>query len=283
MSILNNLRAERFSPPPFEPKIVHYRDLIKDTDKHNTEPKATLKQAFLGNCKPLPSGIKLPDYYNDILEAPHTLVAGSTKCGKSTFLHALIYVLMGTYTPREASLVLLDPKRVELIDYRNTKYCIGYASDNKTALELLEDSINLIEDRYTTMQQLGIKEWNGNRTFIIIDELADLLIDDQVGRKVKRALQKILQIGRASGVCIIAATQCPARKIIPAELTLNFTERIGLKCNSTIESRQIINDKGCENIRGYGIALYLGFGGIKTISVPLLESEIKQSRIDYWE
>jgi len=283
MNILNYLRADTFSPPPYEPKIVHYKDLIEDKDIKGEQPKAKLKQTFLGNCKNLPYGEELPRYYRTILSAPHTLIAGSTGCGKSTFLHNLIYELMGTYTPREASMVLIDPKRVELVDYRTTKYCIGYASDNKAALDLLEDCIDLIEDRYKSMQEQRIKLYNGAKVFVIIDELADILIDGQYGLKVKRSLQKILQIGRASGVCIIAATQCPARKIIPAELTLNFTERIGLRCNSTIESRQIINDKGCEKIKGYGYGFYLGINGLSTIHVPILKQDILTARIDYWQ
>jgi len=171
---------------------------------------------------------------------------------------------------------------VELVGYKKTKFCIGYADNNLSALDLLEDTLDLIEDRYKTMQELGEKQWRGNRTFLVIDELADLLVDYEVGGKVKRTLQKILQISRAAGVCVIACTQCPARKILPAELTLNFTERIGLRCLSATESRQIIGTKGCEAINCYGKAYYQSAFNLSAVNVPLTSQETLDKRGDYW-
>lgn len=265
-------------------KIAHLSDYILDDDEYIEEPiyREPLIRSMPLKRYILPLHNSIPEYA-EILKSPHTLVAGRTGCGKSVFMHSLIYELMGTYTPKQAGLILIDPKRVELVDYKNTPFCLAYSDENKLSADILEEVCELIEDRYATMQETGVKNWNGGKVYIVIDELADLLIDSEVGRRVKRLLQKILQIGRASGVSIIAATQCPSRKILPAELTLNFTARLALKCNSAIESRQAVNVKGAEMLPNHGKALYLGNNGLQEIEIPLLPSAALDKRISFWE
>lgn len=266
-----------------EPKIVDFTQYIKQCEENIEEETS---RPYMLKSMPLRT-YTLPEHetiisYADLLSAPHTLVAGATGCGKSVLLHSVMYELMGTKTPKDAGLVLIDPKRVELVDYKNTPFCLCYTDDNEKAVDVLEDVCTLIEDRYTSMQQQGIKNWNGGKVFVVIDELADLLTDFKVGNKVKRLLQKILQIGRAAGISIIAATQAPSRKVLPAELTLNFTNKIALRCDTAIESRQVVGVKGAELLPKHGKGLYRSADGLKEIDVPFLSADILQERIDYW-
>ena len=95
------------------------------------------------------------------------------------------------------------------------------------------------------MQYRGLKTFDGGYTFVIIDELADLLLSP-CGNRIKTTLQRILQIGRAAKCFVIACTQIPARKVLDAGLMLNFSVRIALRCNDKIESRQILGtDEAC--------------------------------------
>ena len=208
------------------------------------------------------------ELYKDILNAPHTLIAGTTGSGKSVLLNGIIRELMETYIPEQKKLILIDPKRVELSQYKNTEFCTAYTSDYQTAITYLDNSIALIEDRYKAMERAGTKQTTQYHLYIIIDELADLMISP-AAREIKLKMQKILQIGRAAGVHIIAATQAPNRKIIPAELVLNFTNRIALRCLSSIESRQIINISGAETLPKHGKGLYLSPDGVKRVTIPL--------------
>lgn len=206
--------------------------------------------------------------YKDLLNAPHVLIAGTTGSGKSVTIHGLMAELMQNRTPADAQIILIDPKRVELADYRKTQFCKAYTVDAAEAVDLLDDAITMIECRFDAMQAAGRKESAESDVYIIIDELADLMISNQA-RFIKIRLQKILQIGRAAKVHIIAATQAPNRKIIPAEIVLNFTHRIALRCLASIESRQIVNAAGAEKLPRYGKGLYLSPEGLQVVDIPV--------------
>lgn len=208
------------------------------------------------------------ELYRDILSAPHTLIAGTTGSGKSNVLNGILRELMETRTPQEAQFILIDPKRVELSPYKRTEYCMGYTAEVLPAIGYLDTAIDLIESRYQQMETAGTKDYIGTNVYIVIDELADLMISPQ-SRTFSLKLQKILQIGRASAVHVIAATQAPNRGIIPANVVLNFTNRVALRCLAGIESRQIINQNGAEELPKYGKALYLSPDGIKRVDIPL--------------
>lgn len=206
------------------------------------------------------------------MNAPHILIGGTTGSGKSVLLNGIICELMESSTASKTRLYLIDPKRVELYPYSKTEYCAGYSEEAEEVPALLDTLIDTINERFEDMRNDGLKEYGGTRIYVVIDELADLMISDNA-KEIRTKLQKILQIGRAAGVHIIAATQAPNREVIPASLVLNFTDRIALRCLSSIESRQLINFAGAEKITGFGTALYLSSKGLDTIEIPYVSSE----------
>ena len=210
--------------------------------------------------------------YEYLMNAPHILIGGTTGSGKSVLLNGIICELMESSTASKTRLYLIDPKRVELYPYSKTEYCAGYTEEADEVPALLDTLIDTINERFVEMRNDGLKEYGGTRIYLVIDELADLMISD-CAKEIRTKLQKILQIGRAAGVHIIAATQAPNREIIPASLVLNFTDRIALRCLSSIESRQLINLAGAEKITGFGTALYLSSKGLDTIEIPYVSSE----------
>lgn len=210
------------------------------------------------------------ELYKDIINAPHTLIAGTTGSGKSNVMNGIIRQIMTDYTPQTAEMVMIDPKVVELIDYRNTAFCTAFESEAENVPALLDEVIDTMETRYRLMGEEHIKQYSGRKIFVIVDELADLMISPQ-SKSIKLKLQKILQKGRAADIHIIAATQAPNRQIIPANLILNFTNRLALRCVSSIESRQIINQAGAELLPQYGKGLYFSPKGLVTVSIQLTE------------
>ena len=210
------------------------------------------------------------ELYKDIINAPHTLIAGTTGSGKSNVMNGIIRQIMTDFTPQTAEMVMIDPKVVELIDYRNTAFCTAFESEAENVPALLDEVIDTMETRYHKMGEEHIKQFVGKKIFVIVDELADLMISPQ-SKSIKLKLQKILQKGRAADIHIIAATQAPNRQIIPANLILNFTNRLALRCVSAIESRQIINQAGAELLPQYGKGLYFSPKGLVTVPIQLTE------------
>lgn len=185
-----------------------------------------------------------------IINAPHTLICGSTGSGKSTLINSTICTFIATY-PKCRALILIDTKKVELYQYRNLPFILDYADEINDVIMVLTKINTLMRNRYETMRNKGVKRYYDGDIWLIIDELADLM-NCARANEIKQLVTPILQLGRASGIHIIAGTQAPNRRTIPAEMTSNFTMRIGLKTVSPIESRQAVGFKGCENLPLYG-------------------------------
>lgn len=145
--------------------------------------------------------------YDDMSNQVHMLIAGTTGSGKSVVMNGIIHSILMHHSYLEACIVLIDPKRVELVQWKNTANCIYYASEPMDIIEVLQNVIGLIERRYKKMQDQGVKLWTGSDIYVFIDELADLMTT--VKSQVLPLIQRICQIGRAAKVHVVAGTQCP--------------------------------------------------------------------------
>lgn len=216
-----------------------------------------------------------------LIQAPHILIGGTTGSGKSTFIDDFVYSILTTKVPAGVSFVWIDPKRVDLVQYRNLPHTLKYVTESRDILRALDDVIATMENRYRQMNAYGRKEYDGTRIIVVIDELADLMTTCK--KEILPKLQRISQLGRASKIMLVCATQCPNRKIIPAELTLNFGGRVALRCTSAIESRQIINRAGAELLPEHGKALYFHVNGkYYELDVPLLPQAEISRVINWW-
>lgn len=179
-------------------------------------------------------------HYEDMLKENHILLAGATGSGKSVCINGLIYsiILQG------GKLILVDPKKVELHQYSKTAECMLYADEREEMISALQYAVDLIDRRYSEMKQRNLKLWDGEKIYVIVDELADLMLTAK--HEVQPLLQRIGQVGRAAEVHLIAATQCPLRDVIPTTIKVNFDCRVGLRTACAQDSRNIIGVSGCE-------------------------------------
>lgn len=217
-----------------------------------------------------------------VFDAEHTLIAGTTGCGKSTLLHGIIGDLLRLYAPCEVKLALIDLKLVELSRYSGLPHTMAYADTDERAVAVLRQVEVEMMRRYQVMRSNDLDKWNGTKIFVVIDELAPLMI--KASRKdALPVLQNILQLGRAAGIRVIACTQAPNRKVIPAELVLNFSMRIGMRCLSPIESRQIVGQSGCEALPLHGKALVVYGCEVLSARIPNTDRADIADLVDYWQ
>lgn len=214
-----------------------------------------------------------------ILKQPHTLIAGTTGSGKSTFLHSIIFTALSE-SPENVEIVMLDPKRVELMKYADLPHVVDHQKDLDGITNALKKVSVVMESRFQWMETQGETMYPGKHLIVIIDEIADLL--SCRGFDVLPLLIHIGRLGRAARVHLIAATQSPDRKTLPAQMVQNFTCRIALRCLSPIESRQIINTSGAEKLPRYGHGLMLDADGIREIVIPFTDPDDIKNRIAYW-
>ena len=92
------------------PSIVPLKSLLEDAAFQ--ESKAALPVAVGRDTEGRPRVI-------DLAEAPHILMAGATKQGKTEAVHSLILSLLCSRTPEDVRFALIDPKGYELKAYKS--------------------------------------------------------------------------------------------------------------------------------------------------------------------
>lgn len=216
-----------------------------------------------------------------LLTMHHVLIGGYTGSGKSVLINGIIYTLL-QHTPHRYKMLLVDPKRVELHRYKKAPHCIGYGDTPETMQAALQFAVEEMERRYNTMQAQEIRETAEPDIYIIIDELADLL--DVCGKPALQALKRILQLGRAAHIHIIAATQHVSRKTLPTELQINFPAIVALPQRSKIESRQMIAEPGAE-LLSVGNCLYITPQNHepRRAAIPYIPDTELQNAVNRWK
>ena len=217
--------------------------------------------------------------YSDMLEQTHILIAGATGSGKSVIINGIIATALKK-SNHEVEFILIDPKRVELVEYKNLPHTIEYASEPDDMVKALEYAITCTESRYNAMARAGVKKWEHGKIYVIIDELADLMTTDK--KRVMPLIQRLCQIGRAAGVSVIAATQCPLATVIPTPIKVNFDTRIGLHTVTAQHSRNIIEFTGCEALPRYGKAYYITPEGMNVVDVPMIADADRRALVNHW-
>ena len=229
-----------------------------------------------------PAG-KTYDIFTDALSQPHLLIAGATGSGKSVIINGLIYTALYSLPidiPGGKEFILIDPKRVELVQWKEMPHTIKYASEPTTIIAALQYAMQLCEKRYTVMQAAGIRKYQGSDVYVIIDEFADLMTTNK--RAVKPIIQRLAQIGRAARIHIILATQTPISAIIPTEIKCNFDARFALRTRSKQDSRNITGFAGCELLPRYGECYYITPAETTHYIVPYIPEPQLDEMAAYW-
>lgn len=201
----------------------------------------------------------------DLARMPHTLVAGSTGSGKSVCMNAIITGLIMTKTPLELRLIMIDPKRVELTPYQGIPHLYHpVVVESDRAVIVLKSLVDEMMGRFRQLEQAGVKniasynEKNKEKMpylVILVDELADLMLT--AAGDVERLLVRLAQLGRATGVHLVVATQRPSVDVVTGLIKANFPSRISFAVMSQIDSRTILDSVGAEKLLGRGDMLYM--------------------------
>lgn len=217
--------------------------------------------------------------FEDMMQQPHLLIAGTTRSGKSVIINGIVYTAL-LHTPERAGLILIDPKRVELVQYKDCPHVHRYASEPDEMVNALKYTLALIEHRYKVMQQERVRLYPGGEVYLIIDELADLLTTDR--KRVQPLIQRICQIGRAARVHLIGATQRPTSEIINTNITVNVDARVGLRTRNAQESRNILGANGCECLPRFGKGFYQTPDGTTLYNIPMYTDNQLDELVRYW-
>jgi len=223
--------------------------------------------------------------YAALADRPHLLIAGATGSGKSVTVNGIIYSLLATRVPSECGFILLDPKKVELIQYKDLPHTVRYASEPADMIDALYCALDETQRRFSEMQRAGVREYSGPDLYVIIDELADLMTAHK--NTALPPLQRLAQIGRAAKVHVIACTQNVMAVTIPTVLKCNFPAILGLRTATAAQSRYLIAATGCEALpdpkkAGKGMGYLRDGADLNRYELYMYPDEEINSLINYW-
>jgi len=240
----------------------------------------------------------------DLAKIPHLLIAGTTGSGKSVCINSIIMTILLTQRPDHVKLIMVDPKMVEMQDYKSIPHLMAPIIDDMTKAEsILEWATQKMDERYETMSEANvrhIKDYNkltreevierfDARTeddkaklifhmpyiVIIIDELADLMM---TSKEVEGHIVRIAQKARAVGIHLILATQRPEAQVVTGLIKSNMPGRICFQVRSRLDSRIMLDQQGGDLLLGQGDMLMLkptGAGMVRAQGAFVDDKEIK--------
>ena len=262
--------------------MVSLREVIDSPEFHKSKSKSSFAvgKDIGGSC-----------IVGNIAKMPHMLIAGTTGSGKSVCMNSIIISLLYKSSPEDVKLIMVDPKMVELANYNGIPHLmIPVVTDPKKAAGSLQWAVVEMMRRYKAMSDLGVRdlesynniiesEGEGEKLphlIIIIDELADLML--VAAKEVEDSICRIAQMGRASGIHLVIATQRPSADVITGLMKANIPSRIAFSVASAMESRIILDTQGAEKLVGKGDMLFAPIGCGKPLRVQgcfVTDSEVE--------
>jgi S-DNA-T family DNA segregation ATPase FtsK/SpoIIIE len=220
----------------------------------------------------------------DLAEMPHLLMAGRTGTGKSVCLNAMILSILMTRRPDEVKMILIDPKKVELSQYKRIPHLMHpVVTDMKKAESILSWACEKMDERYEFLRRAEVRNVQAyNRlgadeifsrlqpeddeerkripTFmhyivIVADELAEMMM--MADKEVEQHIVRIAQLARAVGVHLILATQKPVVDVVTGLIKGNLPARIAFQVTNRSDSRVVLDEIGAERLLGNGDMLFL--------------------------
>ncbi|GAA9660744.1 DNA translocase FtsK [Helicobacter pylori] len=230
-------------------------------------------------------------FITDLKKLPHLLIAGTTGSGKSVGVNAMILSLLYKNPPDQLKLVMIDPKMVEFSIYADIPHLLTpIITDPKKAIGALQSVAKEMERRYSLMSEYKVKTIdsyneqapsNGVEAFpyliVVIDELADLMMTG--GKEAEVPIARIAQMGRASGLHLIVATQRPSVDVVTGLIKTNLPSRVSFRVGTKIDSKVILDTDGAQSLLGRGDMLFTppGSNGLVRLHAPFAtEDEIKK-------
>ena len=290
-----NLRFEPVVPgesvvgievPNSKPTPVTVRSVMETDEWKKFEQSAQL---------PVPFGLGSggEPVFADLAKMPHTLIAGATGSGKSVCMNTIITGLLMSRSPAQVRMVMIDPKRVELTPYAGVPHLYTpVVVEADRAIATLKALVAEMMSRFKVLEKAGVKNivsFNQKSPVrmpylvVLVDELADLMMLGKM--EVERLLVRLAQLGRATGVHLVVATQRPSVDVVTGLIKANFPSRVSFAVMSQVDSRTVLDSVGGEKLLGRGDMLYLPIDKSKPQRVQgafLSDSEI-EATVRMWK
>ena len=271
--------------PNPSPAKVHLREVMSNQSFNSLVAKNGLPMAIGQDAGGAPVSL-------DLAALPHMLIAGATGSGKSVCINSIIASLLLTKPPDELRFLMVDPKRVELTPFNGIPHLMAPVITeidevNTALLSLMREMMR----RYKVMEDMSVRNlaaYNKKAPepwpylVLVVDELADLMIAG--GFEVEQNLVRLAQLGRATGIHLVLATQRPSVNVVTGLLKANIPTRVAFAVASQVDSRVILDTIGAEKLLGKGDMLLLNNESPKPrrVQATLVYDKEVEELVDHW-
>jgi S-DNA-T family DNA segregation ATPase FtsK/SpoIIIE len=191
-------------------------------------------------------------------------------------------------------MLMVDPKRVELTPFNGIPHLVApVIVDAEEVNGALKGLMREMFRRYRQMEDIGVRNIAGFNSkvgekekmpflVLIVDELADLMM--VAGFEVEQNLVRLAQLGRATGIHLVLATQRPSVNVVTGLLKANIAARVAFAVASQVDSRVILDAVGAEKLLGRGDMLLLNSDSPKPRRVQgnLVTDDEIERLVDFW-
>jgi len=271
--------------------LVSLRGVLESDAFHKARSKGVLPIALGRDVSGAP-------VVADLATMPHLLIAGATGSGKSVCINAILTSLLCEHTPEALNLLLIDPKMVELVPFSGIPHLLApVVTDLEQVVGALNWVMHMMDERYQLFARCGarhIADYNKRiaprenaeplpHVVVVIDELADLMMT--APDEVERAITRIAQMARATGIHMIIATQRPSVDVVTGLIKANFPARIAFMVTSQVDSRVILDSPGAERLLGRGDALLMlpEAAQLRRMQGCFVSDEEIRRVVDFWK
>lgn len=190
----------------------------------------------------------------------HMLVSGITGSGKTNALIAAILSFCWATSPADVQIIILDPKfGAEMLPLADLPHVTLYRETQDCA-----DAIASVKAELNRRKRRNV----GQRIFLIVEELAELMIEvGNTKTTLFEQLKSLTGVGRGLGVHVIACTQRASVDVIDPVMRANLPIRLAGRVGTVEESRIAtgLSDAGCETLPGKGSFQYVRDGIIRRV------------------
>ncbi len=224
--------------------------------------------------------------YDEIGDQIHTIVCGSSGCGKSVVIEGVMYNLVNRYTPDELEIYLIDPKMTDLFDFSVLPHVRGYSDNDDDAMMIL-DALRITMDRRNKWcQENHCKVYPGSMIYCFVEEAGDLVT--RRGREAITKIQILVQKARTANIHLVFCAQTVNRKLFPTEVQANLTCKVALKVRKDDKtlSRLLVGSDACMKLPKHGKCILItpdsDYDDDDVRDVPMYEDIRFEFMFDYW-
>ncbi len=163
-----------------------------------------------------------------------TFVVGMPGAGKTQFMLSAILSMCMANSPKRVSLIIADVKAADTMPLSGLPHLAYPVVTSATGIASVLDALVAEMQARMARSATGDRTWQQHSICLVVDEVAELVIDKAIGKRVATNIQRLSQAGRGMGIILILATQRVYD--IPAEVYSKIDRRCVFRVASANDS-----------------------------------------------